>query len=123
MLNLRRLKKSFVYAIGGVWRVFRDEQNFRIQVIVGFLVLCTMFVFDLSWLERAILTLAMALVLVLELMNSIFERMVDLLKPRVHEHVKEVKDVMAGTVLIAALSATLVGTFIIGPYLFNKLFG
>jgi diacylglycerol kinase len=121
-MDFKSLKRSFSYAISGIVRVFREEQNFRIQVAVGLLVLCAMFVFDLSGLERAILTLAIALVLVLELMNSIFERVVDLLKPRVHQHVKEVKDVMAGTVLVAALTATLVGVLIIGPYVVRSLF-
>ena len=121
-MNIRQLKRSFSYAIEGITRVFREEQNFRIQVLAGILVLCVMFVFDLSGLERAILTLAIALVLVLELMNSIFERVVDLLKPRVHQHVKEVKDVMASTVLVAALTALMVGVLIIGPYVAQMLF-
>jgi len=123
MLSLKQLKNSFKYAVAGMTRVFHEEQNFRVQVAVGFLVICAMFIFDLSSLERAILVLAIAAVLVLELMNSIFERVVDLLKPRVHHHVKEVKDVMAATVLVAALTAALVGLLIIGPHLSNSLFG
>ncbi|MFH1047758.1 MAG: diacylglycerol kinase [Patescibacteria group bacterium] len=123
MFSLKRLFNSFSYASTGLKRVFIEEQNFRLQALAAFLVICAMFVFDLSWLERSVLTLAMALVLVLELMNSIFERIVDLLKPRVHLHVKEIKDVMAGTVLVAATAAILIGLMILGPYLSLSLFG
>jgi len=123
MLSLKRLKNSFNYAAAGLVRVFREEQSFRVQVVAAILVLCAMFVFDMKGLERAVLTLAIAMVLVLELMNSIFERVVDLLKPRVHLHVKEIKDVMAGTVLVAAVAAVLVGIMIMWPYLHLSMFG
>ncbi|MBU0625767.1 diacylglycerol kinase [Patescibacteria group bacterium] len=123
VMNIKQLQKSFSYASAGIIRVWREEQNFRIQLFVAVLIICAMFVFDLSGVERAILTLAIAMVLVLELMNSIVERVVDLLKPRVHLHVKEVKDVMAGTVLVAAVAAVLVGVLIMWPYLLNWLFG
>lgn len=123
MMHANKLKESFSYATRGLIRVFREEQNFRIQVVVAVLVFCAIMVFDLSGLERAVITLAVASVLVLELMNSIFERVVDLLKPRVHYHVKEVKDVMAGAVLVAAIAAMLIGIMIFWPHLSLMLFG
>jgi diacylglycerol kinase len=123
VLDFRQLKRSIHFAGSGLTRVFREEQNFRIQIFVAVLVICAMLFFDLAAVERGILTLAIAMVLVLELMNSIVERVVDLLKPRVHIHVKEVKDVMAGTVLVAAGAAVLVGVLIIWPHLSNWLFG
>jgi diacylglycerol kinase len=123
MLSLKQLRNSFRFAIAGMARVFKEEQNFRVQVVVAIMVLCVMFIYDMGTLERAVLTLAIAMVLVLELMNSIFERVVDLLKPRVHQHVKEVKDVMAATVLVAAFMAAVVGLLIIGPYISKSLFG
>ncbi len=123
MFSLKRLKKSFGFAGAGLARIFREEQSFRVQAVVAIMVICAMLVFDMKGLERAVLTLAIAMVLVLELMNSIFERVVDLLKPRVHLHVKEIKDVMAGTVLVAAIAAVLVGIMIMWPYLSLNLFG
>jgi len=119
----RQLKRSFSFAFSGLRRVLHEEQNFRLQMTIGLLVVIAMFFFDLSGLERAILTLAIAFILVLELMNSIFERVADLLKPRVHMHVQEVKDIMAGTVLLASVAAILVGLLILWPHLANELFG
>lgn len=117
MPSLRKLRNSFVYAWLGLKHVVREEQNFRIQVWIAALVIIAMFVLDVSRAEKAILVLATAFVLVLELVNSIFERIVDLLKPRLHETVKEVKDIMAGAVLLAAIGAALIGTVLFLPYL------
>jgi len=122
MIDLKSFGKSLAYAAKGVLRVARTEQNFRIECIMAMIVIAAMYLLGLRGTEKAILTLAIALVLVLELMNSIFERLVDLLKPRIHYYVEEIKDIMAGSVLIAAAGAAAIGIFIFWPY-FVKLVG
>ncbi|MFH1430007.1 MAG: diacylglycerol kinase, partial [Candidatus Uhrbacteria bacterium] len=67
--------------------------------------------------EWAVLVIVSGSVLVLECCNSAMERLIDLLKPRLHGYVKEVKDVMAGAVLIASLVAVAVGVVIFAPYI------
>jgi diacylglycerol kinase len=117
MIQLDKLSKSFQYAAKGLWRVAREEQNFRLELLSALAVVLLMFVFDLRTTDRAILTLAIILVLVLELMNSIFERMVDLLKPRIHHYVEDIKDIMAGTVLVASVGSALIGILIFWPHI------
>ena len=73
------------------------------------------FVIPLEIWERAILLLVTMLVLMLELLNSSLERLVDLAKPRLHVYAGEIKDLMAASVLVAALFALLVGILILGP--------
>lgn len=121
MIDFRKLKKSFTYAAKGIRIVFREEQSFRAQVIVGAAVIALMFIFGLSSAEKALITLAIVFVLVLELMNSIFERMVDMMKPRIHHYVEDIKDIMAGSVLVASLGALLIGALIFWPYLSDLL--
>lgn len=70
----------------------------------------------LSTLERVILLLAIASVLVLELLNSMIERLVDLVKPRLHGYVRDIKDLMAAAVLVASLFALAVGSIIFFPH-------
>lgn len=72
MLNPKRLKNSFKYAFQGIARAAREGQNFRIMLVAGFAVSVLMFALGVPGPEKAVLTLAIALVLVLELMNSIF---------------------------------------------------
>lgn len=116
-MSLSRIAKSFSYAAKGIVTVAKEEQSFRIQLAVGALVVVAMFAFGLRVPEKALLTMAIVLVLVLELMNSIFERMVDILKPRIHHYVEDIKDIMAGTVLVASLGSALIGLLIFWPHI------
>jgi len=79
-------------------------------------VIATVFIFPLQTWERSVLLLVAMSVLVLELLNSSVERMVDLVKPRLHEYVADIKDIMAGAVLLAALFALLLAVIILGPH-------
>ncbi|MFZ5364434.1 MAG: diacylglycerol kinase [Patescibacteria group bacterium] len=121
MFSLSRLIKSFHYAGRGLVRVFREEQSFRIQVFVGFLVLILALIFNIKVWEAIALLLVIMMVLVLELINSVFERVVDVLKPRMHPYVETVKDIMAAVVLLSSFGAIIVGLLILGPYLVNYI--
>jgi diacylglycerol kinase len=116
MIRTRQLFKSIRHALRGAGVVLRDEQNFRIQVLAGALVLLLAAVFDVRIYEWILLILLIGAVLTLELINSIIERLVDAFKPRLHPFVKDVKDIMAAAVLIASLIAAAVGITIFYPY-------
>jgi diacylglycerol kinase len=63
-----------------------------------------------------VLALTIVLVLSLELANTAAERIMDILKPRVHPYARVVKDAMAGAVLIASVGAVFIGICILLPY-------
>lgn len=115
IFSVRKLIRSFSHAIGGFKRVFQ-EQNFRIQTALAIIVIFFILFFGLKVWESAALVMMITLVLVLEIINSIFERIVDILEPRVHPYAKAIKDMMATAVLIASLGATFVGVIIFWPY-------
>ena len=117
MFSIKRLIRSFHYAGKGLVRVFREEQSFRVQVVAAFFVLVLAVVFKVKTWEAIALLLVIMMVLVLELINSVFERVVDVLKPRMHPYVETVKDIMAAVVLISSFGAILIGLLILGPYI------
>lgn len=123
MLSFRRLIRSFNYAAKGVRQVFREEQSFRVQVFVGLLVLILSLYFQVKVWEAVTLLLVVIMVLVLELINSVFERVVDVIKPRMHPDAETIKDIMAAVVLISSVGAVLIGLLILGPYVFALLAG
>jgi diacylglycerol kinase len=118
MLQIRKLLRSFHYAWHGAVLVFKEEQNFRIQLAIALVVVVLMAILPVKNWEKVALILVMAFVLVLELLNSIMERIVDMLKPRLYVYVESVKDIMAAAVLLASLVALAVGLIIFIPYLF-----
>lgn len=117
MISFRKLKTSFRNAWQGLEVAFREEQSFRLQLVVAGLVIILMFAFPLHYIERAILILVISSVLGLELLNSQLERVLDLLQPNHDPKIKAIKDLSAAAVLIATLGAVLVGLFIFIPFL------
>lgn len=110
------LLKSMSYASRGIATVFKEERNFRIEVVAAIAVFVLMVFFDVTALERAILVLVVSAVLVLELLNSIVERIVDILKPRIHHYAQDIKDITAGAVLVVSGSSVIIGVLIFWPY-------
>lgn len=119
MIRLSRLLKSYGYALKGLVKTFREEQNLKIQIFASLLVLVLAVYFSISRLEWAILTLVISLVLIAEIINSAVERVTDVLKPRINSYVKEIKDIMAAAVLLSSLAAVIVGLIIFWPYIFG----
>lgn len=120
-MNINRLRKSFSYALGGLSYVIKHEQNFRIQLFCAFLVLLCALFFRIRSLEFILLCGAVAMVLILEIINTAIERSLDIVKPRLSEQVKMVKDIMAGAVLIASIFALILAIFIFWPHFALKL--
>lgn len=121
IINFRSLVRSFQYAIKGFWYVFKNEQSFRIHLLATAVVLLLMIYFQVKLWEAVILFLVIIVVLVLELINTIFEKMVDILKPRIHFYAEIIKDIMAATVLVASIGALIIGILIFAPYIWPNL--
>lgn len=119
MFSFRRMVRSFFYAFKGLTIIIKEEQSFRLQLLASAAVVFLMFYFPLRNWEKVALILVIAFVLVLELINSIFERFVDMLKPRLSYYVESIKDVMAATVFLASFAALIIGLIIFIPYLVN----
>jgi undecaprenol kinase len=116
MLSFNRLTKSFKFAVRGVRSLIRKEQNFRIHLIVSLVVIMFAVYFQIKVWQWCLIVLMIGFVLILEMLNTVFERLVDILKPRLHDYVKEVKDIMSGIVLVAAVTSVIIALLIFVPY-------
>ena len=117
MINLKRLIKSFKYAFKGLYKIFREEQNLKIQAIAACLVFVSAVYFNITKTEWMFLIFVIGLVILMEIANSALERVTDILKPRIHDYVKEIKDIAAAGVMVASLIALAIGIIIFWPYL------
>lgn len=109
--------KSIKYALKGVQYVFKHEQNFRLQIVATVFVVTLMLYAGLSRNEMIILILLITAVLTLEMLNSALEAFADVIKPRLSDHIRRVKDILAGMVLLVALVSAIVGLMIFWPYI------
>ncbi|MCS7282825.1 MAG: diacylglycerol kinase family protein [Anaerolineae bacterium] len=117
------LRDAFRCAFSGLWYAFRTQRNFPIHLSVAAGVVVLAIWLHIPPSQWAVLLLTMGLVLVLELVNSALEYVVDLASPGIHPLAKAAKDVGAGAVLLAALVSVGVGLLILGPPLWARLFG
>ena len=115
------LRRSFHAAARGLAEALRLEPAFKYLVAAAIAVIAAMFYFDTSRTENAVLILVSISVLALEVINSLFERLLDIVQPTEDERVRRIKDLMAGLVLLASFGATGIGIVIFLPY-FKELF-
>ena len=120
MNRLSQFKKSLAYAMRGLKYAVRNEKNFQNELVVGILVVLAMIYFHVTRAEMIVLFIIVMAVLIMELVNTILERVVDILKPRVHPYARLIKDLMAASVLLTSILAVIVGVIIFVPYILKR---
>lgn len=100
------------YALSGLKVVFKKERNFKIHLIALLIVITTGIFFKLTYIEWAIVLIVSSLVILTEVINSVIELMIDYMKPEIHPTAKEIKDMSASVVLIATMTAVIIGFII-----------
>ena len=113
----RDLPDSFRCALRGIWYALRTERNMRIHLGTAMLVLLFSAWLRLTQVEWLLIIVAIALVLVAEMLNTVAELMVDLTTAELNPLAKRAKDVAAAAVLVAAVTAVAIGSVVLGPRL------
>jgi len=103
---------SFNRAIKGTLFVLKTQRNMRIHFILAFLVLAISLFLNLDKKEVIMISFAIVLVLITEMLNTAVEVAINLITDKFHPLAKTVKDIAAGAVLFASLNAILVGYLI-----------
>lgn len=106
---------SFRLAFIGIISAVKKERNLRIHLCFTALVILLGFVFRISVQNWMFLSIAIGLVICMELMNTALERVVDLVTEKYHPLAKQAKDIAAGAVLFAAIIALIIGMFVFVP--------
>lgn len=119
MSKFRPLPKSFGYAWEGILIAIRREPNFRIHLILGFITIFMGVALGLNQQEWLLLVFVISFVLILELINTALEAIVNLVSPKIKPQAKIAKDVSAAAVLIAAFVSLLVGVILFLPKIAN----
>ena len=110
------LLTSFRYAWAGIVYAVRTQRNFRIHLAIGLVALSLGIVLHIQPIEAAVVAITVSADLVMELMNTALESVVDLTVGQTyHELAKIAKDCAAGAVFISAMAALLVAAFIYLP--------
>ncbi|MBP7555586.1 MAG: diacylglycerol kinase family protein [Chitinophagaceae bacterium] len=110
-----RVIKSFQYAFAGCCFLLRTQTNAWVHLLATITLFIMCCFFSLSTTEVILLIIATTSVWVAEFFNTAVEQVIDLLHPQWHARAGRIKDLAAAAVLITALSAIAVATFIFIP--------
>ena len=114
---------AFGYAFSGLSHVIRTQPNMWVHIIVAILVLLLAWWLALPARDWAVLVLTITIVLIAEMGTTALEAVVDMVMPERHPLAATAKDVAAGAVLAAAVGSVVIGLLILGPPLWQRLFG
>ncbi len=120
---IKSLTKAFGYAFSGWWHVIRTQRNAWIHALISVFVLLAGIWLKLPLKDWAFIVIAFALVWIAEFINTALEAVVDLASDENHPLARVGKDVGAAAVLIAALTAIVIGLLVLGPPLLEKVQG
>jgi diacylglycerol kinase len=113
--------RAIRFAIEGWWYVLRTQQNAWIHALASICVIVMGFWLKLPRQDWAILVLTIAMVWIVEFINTSVEVLTNLASPQRNHLAKITKDVSAAAVLIAAAASVIIGILILGPPLLERI--
>ena len=108
--------KSFAFALRGIAVLLRTQLNARIHLLATVLVVAAGFAFRISRGEWVPLAFAIGIVWIAEAVNTALEALADRVSREHDESIRRTKDVAAGAVLLAAITAAVIGILVLGPH-------
>ncbi len=109
--------KSIGFALKGAIKLATTEHSVMLQSCIALLLIGAGFYFEITNEEWMFQTLAIGLVLAVEGLNTAVEKIADFIHPEFHEKIGFIKDIAAGAVFFAAMTAIAIGCIIYIPKL------
>ena len=107
--------KSMGFAFKGAIKLITTEHSIMVQSSLAVVLIIAGFYFNISHEEWMFQTLAIGLVLSIEGLNTAVEKVADFIHPEFHQKIGFIKDIAAGAVFFAAMTAIALGLMIYLP--------
>lgn len=107
--------KAFRYAFKGAFLLLRNEASIQVQTALAIIMTIAGFYFEITIVEWMFQIFAIGLVLSIEGLNTAVEEIADFVHPDFHNKIGLIKDIAAGAVFFAAVTAIIIGCFIYIP--------
>lgn len=107
--------QSFKYATQGMKDAIKSEPNLSVHLLFAVIALIFAYFLKFSEIEFAILVITIFSVIILELINTIIEKLVDMYSLKISEEARQIKDISAAVVLLSAVSAVVIAIFLFVP--------
>jgi diacylglycerol kinase (ATP) len=111
--EIKRLYKAFFYSVDGLTEAFKTEPAFRIEILIAVILIPLALFLDITNVEQCLMIGSILLVIIVELINSGIEAIVDRISKEKHPLSKKAKDVGSAAVLVSALNAVVIWALVL----------
>ncbi len=111
--GLGRIWRALFYSLAGLKAAYRHESAFRLELALAALLIPLALCLPASGIGKALMIASVLLVLIVELVNSAVEAVVDHISLERHELAKRAKDIGSAAVLIALVNAVAVWALVL----------
>ena len=95
------LFKNTKYEIDGFKHAYKTESSFKLELFLSIFIFGIIYIIDINLIYKLILITTAFLVLIVELLNSAIENVVDLVTKEIHPLAKSAKDIGATAVMFS----------------------
>ena len=113
--GIKRIIRATGFSMQGLKAAFKSEAAFRQELALAFLMLPVAMLVDVSTVERLMLILGLFLVLIVELLNSAVEAVVDRFGGEIHPLSGQAKDIASAAVFLSLVFCAISWIAILGP--------
>ena len=121
--GLGRISKAIVYSSQGLAHAVRHEAAFRQELVIAIPAIIGLWFLPVTMLEKIALLATVVLMLIVELLNSAIEAVVDRVSTERHPLSGRAKDMGSAAVLLAVLLMLITWGLIVAPVLFKFCIG
>ena len=114
ILDFQRLSHALTYSMSGLREAFNRETAFQQELILFLILTPIALILDVTVVEKILLITSLLLVLIVEILNTAIETIVNLVSPDQHPLAKYAKDLGSAAVLLSLLLGLVVWAGILG---------
>ena len=115
---MKKILRSFTYAWNGIKYCFINEVNFKCHCFFALTAIILGIALKISTFEWVVILLTIAFVVCLEIINTVIEKVCDVIHPEQSMKIKIIKDMAAASVLVSAIVSFIIGAIIFLPKIF-----
>lgn len=115
--GIKRVIRATGFSLSGLRLAWSHEAAFRQEVVLGLLALPVIFILELTSIERAVMLLTLFIVLIVELLNSAIEAVVDRVGAEIHPLSGQAKDIASAAVMLSLALCAATWGIILWPQL------
>jgi diacylglycerol kinase (ATP) len=113
--GLRRLWNALGYSRDGLAAAWKNEAAFREEILLACITMPLAIYLGKTGVERALMLGSIILILIVEILNSAIEAVVDKASPEMHELAKRAKDMGSAAVLFSLINAATIWACVLWP--------